>query len=85
MNVPDKFNPNLINAGIGRRFHARKGSWNKALDETLKPNAKCKVGNIICETYELDSVKKVSGEPELGKLGRNGCQQGKSVTLSTHR
>jgi hypothetical protein len=58
-----------------------KGSWNKALNETLKPNAKYKVGDKIYETDELGRVKRVSGELELGKLGRNGYQQGKSVTL----
>jgi hypothetical protein len=58
-----------------------KGGWNKALNETLKPNAKYKVGNKIYETDELGRVNRVSGELELGKLGRNGYQQGKSVTL----
>jgi predicted RecA/RadA family phage recombinase len=58
-----------------------KGGWNKALNETLKPNAKYKVGNKLYETDELGRVKRVSGELELGKLGRNGYQQGKSVTL----
>jgi hypothetical protein len=39
------------------------------------------VGDKIYETDELGRVKRVSGELELGKLGRNGYQQGKSVTL----
>jgi uncharacterized cupin superfamily protein len=58
-----------------------KGNWNKILNNKLKPNAKYKVGDKIYETDELGRVKRVSGEVELGKLGRNEYQQGKSVTL----
>lgn len=58
-----------------------KGSWNKALNGTLKPNSKYKVGDKIYETDELGRVNRVSGKLELGKIGRNGYQQGKSVTL----
>jgi len=46
-----------------------KGNWNKAWNGTLKPNSKYKVGDKIYETEEL------------GKIGRNEYQQGKSVTL----
>ncbi|HCD9233744.1 DNA/RNA non-specific endonuclease [Elizabethkingia anophelis] len=58
-----------------------KGNWNKALNGKLNPNAKYKVGDKIYETDNLGRVKKVSGKLELGKLGRNNYQQGKSVTL----
>lgn len=58
-----------------------KGNWNKVLNNELKPNTKYKVGNKIYETDELGRVKRVSGEVELGKLGRNTYQQGKSVIL----
>jgi hypothetical protein len=58
-----------------------KGNWNKALNGTLKPNSKYKVGDKIYETDELGRVNRVSGNLELGKIGRNEYQQGKSVTL----
>ncbi|WP_354361741.1 DNA/RNA non-specific endonuclease [Pedobacter sp. UYP30] len=58
-----------------------KGNWNKILNNKLKPNSKYKVGDKIYETDELGRVKRVKGDMELGKLGRNGYQQGKLVTL----
>lgn len=58
-----------------------KGNWNKILNNKLKPNSTYKVGNKLYETDEFGRIKRVKGEIELGKLGRNGYQQGKSVIL----
>ena len=58
-----------------------KGGWNKALNGELKPNSKYKVGDYLYETDDLGRVSKVSGNLELGKLGRNNYQQGKSVKI----